>query len=98
MGEVPAATLRREVREECGRAIDVGRKIGEAVEYLYAAAEGRYYRIEAAFFEAALGDTIAEAREPDHRLVWLEARRAIGLLNRKSQIWAVQRVMGAISG
>ncbi len=92
-GEAPVAALRREVREECGREVEAGQMIGEAVEYLFAEAEGRYYRIDATFFEGTLGDQVAEASEPDHVLMWLEAGRAIGLLARKGQAWAVQRVI-----
>src|SRR5437870_1595607 len=53
-GETPEETVVREVREELGCTLRLVRKIGEAVQYFYAATEGRYYAMQATFFRAKL--------------------------------------------
>jgi 8-oxo-dGTP diphosphatase len=91
--ETPQATLHREIREECGRPIQIGPEIGRAIEYIYAKSEGVYYQIRSTFFEAVFMAGQAKPIEDDHVLVWLPAREAGQLLHRQSQAWAVQQLV-----
>src|SRR5215212_9832248 len=50
--ETPQATLHREIREECGRTIQIGPELGQAIEYICARNEGVYYQLRSTFFEA----------------------------------------------
>ena len=69
-GETSAETVVREVREELGGTLRLVRKIGEAVEYFFAAAEGRYYAMQAVFFQAELVEGSRSAAEYEWR--WLD--------------------------
>ncbi len=87
-GESAAATLSREVLEECGRSVEIVRALGRAVERVHADGEGSFAK-DCAFFEARLGDVVGPSTEPDHRLVWLPAPEARERLSHRSQAWAV---------
>jgi len=91
--ETPQVTLHREIMEECGRAIQIGPKLGKAIEYIYAGNEGVYYRLCSTFFEATFMDGQVEHSEDNHVLVWLSAPEAIHRLQRQSQAWAVQQLV-----
>jgi 8-oxo-dGTP pyrophosphatase MutT (NUDIX family) len=87
-GESPEGAAIREVKEECGLRIKIGRRIGVADELLYAPAERIHYRKRCTFFLADLigGDAVGE---PDHKLIWLPLRDAAVRLLHESQRWAV---------
>jgi 8-oxo-dGTP diphosphatase len=90
-GETPEATLRREILEECGRAVNVGQALGEAIEYIHAKSDGVYYEITSTFFTAAFLDGQEEPLEKDHELVWLTVAEAAERLQRLGQAWAVRQ-------
>ena len=92
-GETPQATLHREIMEECGRAIQIGPELGQAVEYIYARNEGVYYQICSTFYEAMFMDGQADRMEDNHVLVWLAVSEAIQQLHRQGQAWAVQQLV-----
>jgi 8-oxo-dGTP diphosphatase len=91
-GESPAATLGREVREECGAAISIKDLLGAAIEWLYAPAEETYFEIRSLFFRAAFTEQPGAGGEDDHALVWLSPAAAIERLRRPAQRWAVGRL------
>jgi len=68
-GETPEETVVREVREELGCPLHLVCKIGEAVQYFFAAAEGRYYAMQAVFFRAELVEGPRGSAE--YKLCWL---------------------------
>jgi len=68
-GETPEETVVREVREELGCPLHLVCKIGEAVQYFFAAAEGRYYAMQAVFFRAELVEGPRGSAE--YELCWL---------------------------
>jgi 8-oxo-dGTP pyrophosphatase MutT (NUDIX family) len=87
-GESPEDAAIREVKEECGLRINIGRRIGVADELVYAAAERTHNRKRCTFFLADLvgGDAVGES---DHKLMWLPLRDAAVSLLHESQRWAV---------
>jgi len=91
-GETEVEALKREIREELGYQASVLAEVGEAVEYIHAAAEGQDYRIHGRFYKVQIHSKIGEGIEPDHRLVWLGQGDAYKLLIRQSQVWAVQNL------
>ena len=96
--ETPQVTLHREVMEECGRAIRIGKALGKTSEYMYAGDEGVYYWIRSTFFEARFLRRRAQGHEDNHVLVWLSAADAIQRLRRRSQVWAVQQLASSTDG
>jgi 8-oxo-dGTP diphosphatase len=93
--ETPQATLRREILEECGRAIQIGLELGKAIEYIYAKNERVYYQIGSTFFEAIFMDGQVEPIDDNPILLWLSVSEAIQHLQRQSQAWAVQQLISS---
>jgi 8-oxo-dGTP diphosphatase len=87
-GESPEATLRREILEECGYAVEIVRPLGFAVEYVFAKGEG-FVAKQCTFFLAKLGTRLTQPAEDDHRLVWLAIPAAAKKLAHGSQSWAL---------
>lgn len=88
--EIPSRALQREVIEETGyQARDI-EKCGEAVEYLQAVADGKYYRIHSTFFVAQLETEVSTSTEPDHQLIWMRPETAIQKLQRACHRWAIE--------
>ena len=92
LGESPEETLRREVREECGYAITGLRRLGEAVEFIFAKQEQRYFQKQGVFFFATPGECLPHEPEADHTLLWLAPRAAVKQLSHQSHAWVVRRV------
>lgn len=89
-GESDHETLAREVREECGRAVEVGRRIGDALQYVTKASDGNPYAKQCTFYEVWLGEQVAEPIEEDHSLVWMPLDEARERLTHESQRWALE--------
>jgi 8-oxo-dGTP pyrophosphatase MutT (NUDIX family) len=86
-GESPEDTVIREVREELGRSVRLLARIGEALQFFYAAEEERWYRMSAVFFHAEFADGPVAAGE--HELCWLDPNRNGVLFFHTSHAWAV---------
>src|SRR5262249_49326776 len=95
-GESAEDAAIREVQEECGLRIALGRRIGIADELVYAGDEGRHYRKRCAFFLAE-GVGASGAGGPDHELVWLSMTHAVARLRQGSQSWAVSEARNRIN-
>ena len=91
-GETEIDALKRELIEEIGYQVLVIAEAGEAVEYIEASREQRYYQIRSKFYKVQLDSVIEEGIEKDHRLIWLSQEDALKLLTRQSQVWAVQKI------
>ena len=89
--EAEIDALKREIVEEIGFHISGVAMIGEAVEYIEALMERKYYRIHSRFYSAQIVSKIVEETEKDRRLVWLWRAEAVKLLKRQSQSWAILR-------
>lgn len=95
-GESPEEAAVREVREECGLRVALGRRIGVADELVFAADEGTYYRKRCVFFFAEVTGQVGGG-EPDHQLLWLRPEDAAARLLHGSQRWAVAEACRLIS-
>lgn len=89
-GESELEALKREVLEETGYQISTVAEIGEAVEYIKAHSEEKYYRLRSRFYKVNLNSKAGNGIETDHRLVWLCQADAIERLTRQSQAWAIR--------
>lgn len=94
-GESAIDTLKREVLEECGLVVEVGRPIGVADEFVFAVDEGRHFCKRCSFFSANVAAPGSPV-EPDHQLIWLAPVEAMANLTHDSHRWAVCR-LAAIS-
>jgi 8-oxo-dGTP diphosphatase len=91
-GEAPEQTLARELREECGRAARILRRLGEATQLI--SRGGRFIAKRGIYFEARFTDDSSRCPvEPDHELLWLPPADAIARLKHESQRWAVEAWM-----
>jgi 8-oxo-dGTP diphosphatase len=83
--ETPEEGLAREVREECGRAIALGARLGAAVQW-FRAREG-FFEGRHVFYAARF------AGEPEgkgeHELVWLPPELAVERCVHASHAWAI---------
>ena len=86
--ESPEATVVREVREECGLDIEVGRWRRTAIEHVFSTAEQAQFEKRNTFCDAA-ALRAGEPSEPDHRLEWMPVGQAEQLLVPASHRWAV---------
>ena len=84
----------REVEEECGLRIVLGRLIGIADELVFAEQEKTYYRKRCTFFVAEVVGQSGSG-EADHELAWLSPAEAVRKLRHESQQWAVAQVLSA---
>ena len=87
-GETPEAAVAREVREQCGRNIAAGPRIGEAIEHVHAAGEGLFSK-HGQFVRAWLAGDGSTPLEPDHTLHFVAPSHACALLSHASHRWAV---------
>lgn len=88
-GETPEETVVREVREELGHALRLVGKIGEAVQYFFAVADGRYYEMRAVFFQAELAEVPLGPGE--YEVCWLDASHPAPLFFHACHDWAVRQ-------
>ena len=88
-GETPEETVVREVREELGRELRLINKIGEAIQYFFASADGKYYAMRAVFFRAELAE--APIGPGEYELCWLNASQPPPLFVHACYDWAVRQ-------
>jgi 8-oxo-dGTP pyrophosphatase MutT (NUDIX family) len=94
-GESAIDALKREVLEECGLAVEVGRPLGVADEFVFAEDEGLYFCKRCSFYSAVV-TTYGSPVEPDHQLNWLAVDEASTHLTHASHRWAVTRLAIAL--
>jgi 8-oxo-dGTP pyrophosphatase MutT (NUDIX family) len=88
-GETPEGTLVREVREELARSVRLVSKIGEAMQFFYAADEDCYYKMLGVFFLAEFPDE--PSGQGEHELFWLPLAEATAAFVHESHAWAVRQ-------
>ncbi len=92
-GETPEQAVVREFREEIGAEISIGKKVGEAADYVFGRREQAYFRKVNTFFEVKIIGEIKGGTEADHRLVWETIEEVESKILQKSQIWAVKEIL-----
>jgi 8-oxo-dGTP diphosphatase len=88
-GETPEETVVREVREELGCTLRLVSKIGQAVQYCFAADEGWYYAMQAVFFRAEFAEESRGSAE--YELCWLDVSHPGPLFFHACHDWAVRQ-------
>jgi 8-oxo-dGTP diphosphatase len=83
-GETQAEALRREAVEEIGFEVEIGEKIGAAVDYFYAQTDGQYIAKECHFYRVALIDKIKATTE--YQLIWI-GESELGEMYHQSHQW-----------
>lgn len=92
-GESAEQALIREVQEEIGAKVVIGKKIGMAADYVFGKKENAYFHKVGTFFEAKLEGEIKGGIEADHKLVWSTIEDAEPYIKQKSQSWAVKEFL-----
>lgn len=87
-GETDTETLRREAAEEIGFHVEVGEKIGEAIEYFYSEREKRHVAKECRFYRASLLNETDEKGK--HELVWITPGE-LGEMHHQSYRWIIEQ-------
>jgi 8-oxo-dGTP diphosphatase len=88
-GETPEAAMVREFGEEVALAVQPGRLLGRASQYLFKS-DGQPVNNRSTLFEAEVAGQAPHLKiEPDHDLAWLEPLEAITRLRHESHAWAV---------
>jgi 8-oxo-dGTP diphosphatase len=93
-GETSEQALRREVREECGYAIDAVERLGEATQYVLSPGKVRGLEKRGVFFRATFGERLGEPTSSEDCLAWLAPELALRTLTLASQVWVTERVAG----
>lgn len=88
-GESAEDTVTRELREELGRSVRLVARIGDAIQFFFAADEERWYRMRAVFFRAEFeGEPVVPG---EHELCWLDANQDAALFFHACHAWAASR-------
>jgi predicted kinase/8-oxo-dGTP pyrophosphatase MutT (NUDIX family)/diadenosine tetraphosphatase ApaH/serine/threonine PP2A family protein phosphatase len=89
-GETPEQTLVREMLEETGHEVRIGRPIARATQLVGTPERGLIEKV-GTYFEATLGPRVGEPAERDHALEWLPPDEAARALKHPAQQWVVRR-------
>jgi 8-oxo-dGTP diphosphatase len=90
-GETLMEALQRELVEELGCQGVGALKLGEALEYIRAISDARYYRIHSTFYQTRLDTKSPLDTEPDHQLIWMVPGNAVRKLQRAAHKWAIEQ-------
>ncbi len=89
-GEDHRQAIDREMLEEVGFKVDIGRYLGEAKEYFYSSHRDTYFEHPGYFYVVDAWKKIAEPTETTNELAWVTPADAMLLLKRGSHRWAIQ--------
>jgi 8-oxo-dGTP diphosphatase len=92
-GETPEQALGREVREECGYALDVIMRLGEASQFVLSPGKLRGLEKRGVFFRATFTERLGEPTSSEDNLTWLAPDIALRTLSLESQVWVTERVV-----
>ncbi|MGX7196483.1 NUDIX hydrolase [Enterococcus olivae] len=89
-GENHLQAIDREMLEEVGFEVSVGRYLGEAMEYFYSSHRDTYFEHPGYFYVVDQWEKVAEPTETTNGLAWVTPEDAMLLLKRGSHRWAIQ--------
>jgi 8-oxo-dGTP diphosphatase len=84
--ETPTQAIHRELREELGRRVHLGERIGQALRYFES--EGCCQALYATFYAGELGDLVSATSE--HELLWVPPDQLFHTHHR----WAAEKRLG----
>lgn len=88
--EDPVAAVRREVAEECARALEIIAPLDSATQF-FRTASGEPYELHASFFVARFGPILGE--QGQHELSWQSASPQPPRFFHECHRWAVQEAL-----
>ena len=92
-GETETEALRRELMEETGFRVRLGKRIGIAVEYVVAAEEKTFFKKIQAFYMATVVSRESTSTESTNAVRWLTLEQAAKAGMQGSHLWAVERAI-----
>ncbi|MFG5706429.1 NUDIX hydrolase [Enterococcus faecalis] len=95
--ETKEEAIHREVLEELGISVEIGRYLGEADEYFYSNHRQTAYYNTGYFYVANTWRQLSEPLERTNTLHWVAPEEAVRLLKRGSHRWAVEKWLAAAS-
>ena len=97
VAEDPEMTVARELREECGLVVQLGRWRRAAIEFVYSATEQTHFEKRSTFCNGhVVGQSDIDA-EADHTLEWASVRDATARVTSPSHRWAIEQWVAAIA-
>jgi len=79
--------------EEIGARVKIGRKIGEAADYIFGRNEQAWFHKTGTYYEASIEAMEKPGIEPDHKLVWQTLEEARATIRQLSHIWAIEQTL-----
>ena len=89
--ETDKECLQRELIEELGWDIEIGKFVGNSIQYF--SSDCKYYKAECNFYLGKDFLKVTEPREEDHSLKWLPYEHLIKNLYVKNQKWAIKEAI-----
>ena len=80
--------LKRELLEELGWNITIGKFLGNSIQYF--SSDSKFYKAESNFYSGLKYLKVSEPIEEDHLLKWLSFEYLIKNLHVENQKWAIQ--------
>ncbi len=90
-GESLHDALHREMKEEVGWRIEIGREVGSAAEFVYTSDDNKAYNKIGHFFVCSVVDSSGSRTELDHEPVWVTVKEFAGNAAHESHVWAIEQ-------
>jgi 8-oxo-dGTP diphosphatase len=89
-GETESDALHREIMEEAGWRVDIGRYIGRADQYVYSKKKGFYINQRGRFYTAVIISLENIATEDSSNVLWTTSDTFAARAAHQSHIWAIR--------
>ena len=91
--ETNGQCLHRELMEELGVVFDNSLFVGSAVDLVKSEKSDEYFRIEGYYYHVTDFNVVAGQKDKDHIVEWIVPDKAMDLLNRGAQKWAIRQLL-----